>query len=206
MSVNARLEMFCDGVFAIAITLLVLEIKVPPHDTIASVKDIWRAVLHLWPSFFALFWSFLIILIAWLNHHQLLKLAHGTSPHFQYANALLLFSVVLIPFFTAFIAEYLNTPYAQPAITMYCANTLLHNVGWIALFRSMLRPKPLVRPEVLEQVRKDAMSANMGFVLYGALVLLSFWFPITALILNFLTWCYWLYFGIRMKGDPSGGG
>ena len=89
---------------------------------------------------------------------------------------------------------------------MYCVNALLHNVGWIVLYQSMLHPKPLVRPEVLAHVRKDAMSAKGGFVLYATLVLISFWFPITALILNFLTWCYWLYFGIRMKGDPSGGG
>ena len=51
---NERLEMFSDGVFAIAITLLILEIKVPPLESVSSVADVWRDVGRLWPSFFAL--------------------------------------------------------------------------------------------------------------------------------------------------------
>lgn len=51
---NDRLETFCDGVFAIAITLLILKIKIPPLDSVHSVEDVWIAVGSLWPSFFAL--------------------------------------------------------------------------------------------------------------------------------------------------------
>jgi hypothetical protein len=70
---NARLETFCDGVFAIAITLLILEVKVPPLESIHSKAELWTSFARLWPSFFALLLSFTVILITWVGHHNLLK-------------------------------------------------------------------------------------------------------------------------------------
>src|SRR4030095_16646080 len=106
----------CDGVFAIAITLLILEIKVPPVDSVHSVNEVWHSVGRLWPSFFALTLSFTIILISWIGHNNLLKLIDKTSSQFQLANGYFMFTIILMPFSTAFMAEYLNTPFAQPAI------------------------------------------------------------------------------------------
>ncbi len=126
---NQRLEMFCDGVFAIAITLLILEIKIPPIDSVHSLEDVWNAVGHLWPSFFAFSLSFIIIFIAWTGHHNLLQAVNKTSSQFQFANGYFMFTIILMPFSTAFMAEYLHTPYAQPAIFIYCLNALLHNSG-----------------------------------------------------------------------------
>src|SRR4030067_3087085 len=119
---NERLEFFSDGVFAIAITLLILDIKVPPLESVHSVVNVWRSIGQLWPSFFALSLSFVIILIAWLGHHNLLRAVDKTSPSFQIANGFFLFTIIFIPFPTAFMAEYLNTPFAQPAIVFYCLN------------------------------------------------------------------------------------
>jgi uncharacterized membrane protein len=106
---NARLEMFCDGVFAIAITLLVLEIKVPPLESIHSIADVWGDIALLWPSFFALALSFTVIFISWMGHHVLLKALDKTSDKFQAVNGIFLFTVIILPFPTAFMAEYLNT-------------------------------------------------------------------------------------------------
>jgi len=64
MKENARIEAFSDGVFAIAITLLILELKVPEHQNIHSVSDLWRALIQLWPSYFAFLLSFGIILVS----------------------------------------------------------------------------------------------------------------------------------------------
>ena len=114
-------------------------------------------------------------------------------------------SVVLIPFSAAFVAEYLNTPLAQPAITIFCVNGLLHNIGWLVLYRSVLRPKPLVHPELVPRIKLETVSIWGAFALYCSLVLVSIWFPIAALVLNFLSWCYWLYFAIRMKPEKSQG-
>ena len=203
---NARLETFCDGVFAIAITLLIIEIKVPPVESVHSVADVWRAVLHLWPSFFALSLSFGIILISWLGHHNLLKNIERTSTHFQLANGYLLFTVILMPFFTAFMAEYLNTPFAQPAIVCYSLVALLHNTGWLVLHGSIARADPpLVKDPIAKELAKKAYrEAQYGFVIYASLALLAWWLPYVALLLIVLTWLFWLYVSITVKHpEPS---
>jgi uncharacterized membrane protein len=116
---NARLETFCDGVFAIAITLLILDLKVPSLESVHSVEEVWRAIIGLWPAFFALCLSFVIIFISWIGHHTLLMGMDKTSPQFQCANGFFLFTVILLPFSASFMAEYLNTPY-MPRLASSC--------------------------------------------------------------------------------------
>ena len=196
---NTRLETFCDGVFAIAITLLVLDLKVPPLESVHSPQEVWQHVIALWPSFFALSFSFVIILISWVGHHNLLLALDKTSSWFQLANGFLLFTVILLPFSTSFMAEYLNTPYAQPAIVVFMANTLVHNIGWVLLHWSVLRPRPLVKESVgVAAARKAALGAKYGFVVYSVLLLAALWFPRLALIVSVLTWIYWLYLSVRI--------
>ena len=201
LNMNARLETFCDGVFAIAITLLIIEIRVPPVDSVHSVADVWRDVGKLWPSLFALSLSFVIILISWMGHHNLLQGIDKTSPQFQVANGYLMFTVILMPFFTAFMAEYLNTPFAQPAIVCYCLNTSLHNTGWIVLHRSILKARPpLVKGSIaLELANKGFRAAKYGFVIYASIALLAWWLPHVALLINVLTWIFWLYLSIAVR-------
>ena len=198
---NARLEMFSDGVFAIAITLLIIEVKVPSAESVHSVADVWRAVLHLWPSLFAVSLSFGIIFISWLGHHNLLKNIEGTSTPFQFANGYLLFTVILMPFSTAFMAEYLNTPFAQPAIVCYSLVALLHNTAWLVLHRSIAcADPPLVNDPIARELGKKAYrGAQYGFVIYAFLALLAWWLPYVALLLIVLTWLFWLYVSITVK-------
>ena len=196
---NQRLEMFSDGVFAIAITLLILEIKVPPLDAMHSIRDVWYAIGHLWPSFFALGLSFIIILISWLGHHNLLKMLDNTSSHFQLANGFFLFTVIIVPFPTAFMAEYLDTAYAQPAIVCYCLVAILHNIGWNLLHRSIMKPQLLVRASSLDHAKNAARGAKLGFFIYSAIAILAWWFPYVAIILCLLIWIYWLYLSISIK-------
>lgn len=117
---NTRLEAFCDGVFAIAITLLILELKIPPVSSIHSIREFWLQLLHDWPSWFGFTLTFCLILIAWVNHHFIFTLLDKTSPQFIYANGFMLFTVVVFPYLTGLMAEYFKTPFAQPAITLYC--------------------------------------------------------------------------------------
>jgi len=198
---NARLEAFCDGVFAIAITLLIIEIKVPPVGSVQSVAEVWRAFLHLWPSFLALSLSFVIIFISWLGHHNLLKNIERTSAPFQIANGYLLFTVILMPFFTAFMAEYLNTPFAQPAIVCYSLVSLLHNTGWFFLHRSIASAEPpLVEDPIARALGQKAYRGTQyGFVIYASLALLAWWLPYVALLLIVATWLFWLYVSIAVK-------
>ena len=197
---NSRLETFCDGVFAIAITLLILDIKVPPVESVHSAADVWRDVGRLWPSFFALSLSFIIILISWMGHHNLLKPINRTSSQFQLANGFFMFTIILLPFSTAFMAEYLNTPFAQPAIMFFCFNSLLHNIGWNLLHISILKPMPLVKDSIgLELSKKASRGSKYGFFLYAAIALLAWWLPYVALIINVLTWIYWLYLSASIR-------
>lgn len=199
INMNERLETFCDGVFAIAITLLILEIKVPPVDSVHSVADVWKHVGRLWPSFFALSLSFVIILISWIGHHNLLKIVDKTSSQFQLANGYFMFTIILMPFSTAFMAEYLDTPYAQPAIVFFCLNTLLHNTGWNLLHRSTIRPISLLKDSKAIQLQKKAsQGARYGLILYGAIVIVAWWLPYMALVISVLTWIYWLYLSISI--------
>jgi len=200
--VNARLAAFCDGVFAIAATLLILEVKVPSIASMHSVDDVWRAVGNLWPSLFALIWSYLIIFITWYAHHNLLKIVDKATPGFYFANAFFMFTIVIIPFPTSFIAEYLNTPFAQPAIEVYCLAMVLYNFGWMVLNRSCAKPMLLVTGEkhraILAGITRDG---HYAFFVYASLCALGFWQPYPALILNFLIWIYWLYVTIKMKKE-----
>src|SRR3978361_318598 len=115
---TARLETFCDGVFAIAITLLILEIKIPPASSVHSIKEFWIKFSADWPSWFGFLLSFCLIFISWVNHHHIFKLINKTTPRFVYANGFMLLTVVIIPFLTGLMAEYFETDYAQPAISL----------------------------------------------------------------------------------------
>jgi len=201
---NGRLETFCDGVFAIAITLLILEIKIPPLDSVHSVEDVWIAIGRLWPSFFALILSFIIIFIGWIGHHNLLKGIGKTSALFQYANAFLMFSIILIPFPTSLIAEYLNTPYSQPAIMIYSLNSLLHNIAWLVLFYSVEKPISLLKDAKAKEIHQKAFrTTKYGSILYVLITLLAWWFPKVALFITVMSWGFWLFIGTKMKYSES---
>lgn len=194
----SRIEAFSDGVFAIAITLLILEIKVPPVDSIHSVDDLWRALGHLWPSYFAFVLSFGFILIAWANHHIVLNFVEQSSPAFMYANGFLLLNIVLLPFPTGLLAEYITTDYLQPAVVFYCFAYVFQNISWNILFVTIEKSKLLKNDRVVvskyNHVRKSSLY---GLGIYIVITVLAFWFPMTALVLNTLLWFLWLGIGIR---------
>src|ERR1035437_1557916 len=98
---NSRLEAFCDGVFAIALTLLIIEIKVPSIENVHSKEELWKAFAHEWPSWMAFLLSFITILICWVNHSHAFKLIDKSSTKFTYANGFLLLSIIILPFPTA---------------------------------------------------------------------------------------------------------
>jgi uncharacterized membrane protein len=116
---NARLEAFCDAVFAIAMTLLIIEIKAPhlPHD--ATSGELWAALKALLPHAFAFVLSFGIILITWVNHHEVLKVIERSSMPFIYANGFMLLTCVIMPFPTALLGNSLFTDHAAPAVVLY---------------------------------------------------------------------------------------
>src|ERR1051325_2161722 len=94
---TARVEAFSDGVFAIAITLLILEIRVPELDAGAPSEQLFAALLRLWPSFLAFVFSFFVILVMWVNHHEFLRWVRASDHPFLFGNGLVLLLGSFLP-------------------------------------------------------------------------------------------------------------
>ncbi|HEU5205223.1 MAG TPA: TMEM175 family protein [Candidatus Limnocylindrales bacterium] len=127
-----RLEAFSDGVFAIAITLLVLEIGVP----LGSEDDLLEAIIRLWPSYLAYLVSFATIGAVWVAHSVITEHVEGADPVFLRLNLLLLFFVSFLPFPTKLLGEYLGTEEeaVRVAVTFYGLALLLTSVTTSALW------------------------------------------------------------------------
>jgi len=200
MNENSRIEAFSDGVFAIAITLLVLELKVPPIASVHSISDLWNGLFHLWPSYFAFTLSFGILLVSWVNHHYLFNILDKSSRPFLYANGFLLLTITFMPFPTALLAQYISTDYAKPAIAFYCFGGVINSIGWNLLLHTLYNPQKLIRSEVsIKQVNKIKRSTQIGFLIYSVATIMAFWFPIIALIMNLLLWIVWISLSITTK-------
>jgi uncharacterized membrane protein len=129
---TGRVEAFSDGVFAIALTLLVLDIKVP-HLEQVELTSLGTELVHSLPNVFAFAASFFFVLVMWINHHRLFTVIRRADNNLLLLNGLLLFGVTLVPFPTAVVAEYIST---RDAVT----SVLIYN-GWffvVAIFFNML--------------------------------------------------------------------
>lgn len=130
---TARLEAFSDGVFAIAITLLILDIKVP-RELPAGVS-LLQALLKQWPSLIAFLTSFFTILIMWINHHRIFSQIKRVDDLFLLINGCLLLLVTFIPFPTSLVAEYITTGEQRTAVAIYCGTNLVMALIFNALWR-----------------------------------------------------------------------
>src|SRR5438876_999978 len=125
---TTRLEAFSDGVFAIAATLLVLELRVPPDTT-----DLVGALLRLWPAYAAYLVSFLTIGIIWVNHHTLLEHCTRVDRRFLYLNLLLLIAVGIVPFPTSLVDQYILADHgATAALVVYGLGGILIAIAAVA--------------------------------------------------------------------------
>jgi uncharacterized membrane protein len=198
---NSRLEAFCDGVFGIALTLLIIDVKLPATTGIASDSDLWHGLQHMGPTVFAFVLSFGIILITWVNHHGTLKLVNRSSGSFIYANGFLLLTVVFFPFPTALLGEFLLTGHAAPAVVLYDALTVAQAIGWILIGQTALRNHLTKDEHSASLMRVNVRNGMFAVVLYSVLSLLAMWFPIAIAVVTTLTWLFWMVLGIRMKHE-----
>jgi uncharacterized membrane protein len=121
-----RVAFFSDGVFAIAITLLVLELIQILHTK--SEKDLLTTCLHHWQTFLSFFVGFTTILICWINHHEALEFIKKVDTKFLWVNGFLLFVVTLTPFPTAILAEYLQKE-STVALAVFGFNYILISIA-----------------------------------------------------------------------------
>lgn len=196
---NSRLEAFSDGVFAIAITLLILDVKLPPAESFASTAELWRALRHLSPIILAFVLSFGIILITWVNHHATLELVNRSSASFIYANGFLLLTVVFVPFPTGLLGEFLLTDHAAPAVAIYNAVLAAQAIGWILLTSAGLNNQLTIDDKSTSTMREGRRNGYFAFALYSIFSILALWFPIAIAVVTALSWIFWLALGIRWK-------
>jgi uncharacterized membrane protein len=141
---TGRLEAFSDGVFAIAITLLVLELKVPDvHVAAGSPAQLGKALLQQWPSYVGLVTSFFTILIMWVHHHAIMRNVCRTDAWLHFANGCLLLGVTFVPYPTSVLASYLQTPAAKLAAAFYSGTFVFMALCFYLFIRAAFR-KPLL--------------------------------------------------------------
>lgn len=189
---TVRIEAFSDGVFAIAITLLALELPFPHIEHIRDNATLMNAFFHNWPSYLAFVLSFFSILIMWINHHAIFKLIHKSSSSILFANGFMLLLVAAVPYPTSLIAEYFNTPASNSAVAVYAGLFILINISYNWLWLAASKNKDCLRPGVSAHTIKYLKRIYLlGFPAYVVALVIAFFSAPLSLALCMVLWIYW---------------
>ena len=185
---TSRVEAFSDGVFAIAITLLILEIKIPP----AGSGELYGELLKQWASYFSFLISFAFIGIMWINHHRLFRHIARSDDALLILNLLLLLGVVVVPFPTAVLAAHLGHADQRAALILYNAAYVFIAVCFNLLWRHACSGKRrLLATDVNSaSVQKISRQYALGPALYLICLGLSWLSAGASLGLNFALACF----------------
>jgi uncharacterized membrane protein len=160
---TGRTEAFSDGVIAIAITLLVLELEVPAGE----FDDLWHGIVREWPSYLAYATSFLTIGGIWLAHHGIFVRLAYVNRRLMRLNLLLLMAISFLPFPTRLVAEAIrDTDAERVAVVFYGVWLLVISLVMGALWATAASDRDLLRPEVGEaevEAILRATSPSIGF-------------------------------------------
>jgi uncharacterized membrane protein len=182
------MEAFSDGIFAIAATLLILEIGVSAHS-----RDLGHDLVHLWPAYLAYVTSFVTIGIIWINHHHTVSMLGRVDRTFLFVNNLLLLTIAFLPFPTKLVGDYLNRPGEQAAVLAYTATFVLmaamHAVWW----RYARRGRRLIADDVPESALRGVdLAYAPGIPIYGIAFLVAFASPLASVFLTFAIAAFYL--------------
>ena len=170
-----RIEAFSDGVFAIAITLLVLEISVPESE----FANLWRGILHQWPSYLAYATSFITIGGLWLAHHGMFRRLRYANTKVMVLNLLLLMEVAFLPFPTKLMAEAISSTDAErAAVIFYGLSLFVISITLSVLWRTVARDPSLRAPEVTDaEIKALVQRTTPGIGFYIGVILLAIFAP-----------------------------
>jgi uncharacterized membrane protein len=165
LSDTGRTEAFSDGVMAIAITLLILDVRVDDE----SGKGLLHDLLHIWPTYAAYLASFLTIEIIWMNHHGFFRQVRALDRRMQWWNLVLLLAISWLPFPTALVAEHIRDgdADARTAIVVYALSSVAMTVPWVFLWRRLeLHPELFAGDRDAAHARTEGKRAWLGVGLY----------------------------------------
>ena len=169
---TARIEAFSDGVFAIAITLLIIEVHVPARE---HAETLGHELLRIWPSYLGYLTSFLTIGVMWINHHYVFELIDRVDRTMLLLNTLLLMLIAFVPFPTAVLAQFIETGGARAAAVLYGATLTLTALTYFAWWRYASAGRRLIAEQVPDEAIDDITRAyTPGAVLYGGAALVAF--------------------------------
>jgi uncharacterized membrane protein len=163
---KSRLEAFSDGVIAVAITLLVLNLTVPKPPQL----DLGSTLLRQWPEYAAYAISFLTIGIIWINHHAMIGRLREVDHGILFLNLLLLFWIVVLPFATNLMASYLREQHGENLAAAVYAGSLLFMALTFALLNHhlLVRKAHLLTVEMSEEQRRTLLArTRTGLIPYA---------------------------------------
>jgi uncharacterized membrane protein len=171
-----RLEALSDGVFAVGMTLLVLDLRVPGHVEAGSGAALLAALGREWPTFLAYLVSFATVLVMWVNHRNVLRLLDAPDVPFHLLNGLLLLLVTVVPFSTSLFAEHLGHGGERVAALAYAGTWLLIAGAFQAWWHYAAYHDRLIAPHVSKDTtRAITRSYLVAPPAYGLAFALAFW-------------------------------
>ncbi len=199
---TGRVEAFSDGIFAIAITLLVLNLKVPAFESLAG-QSLESFLFAQWPVFLAYLLSFATILIMWVNHHHLFSMIRRIDNTFLFINGGLLLVVSFAPYPTSLLAEHIQHDYAVLAMAFYAGMSLLAAIFYNLLWNYASRGNRLLASNVdknmVEAVNKQYRFGPHIYVVAFMFSFINVWI---SLLICLLLAIFWAFIGIF--GKPEG--
>ena len=203
---TSRVEAFSDGVIAIAITLLILEIRVP--EEVAATHGLTHALGDQWSSFAAYLLSFLVIGIMWVNHHTLLATVARVDRVLLLLNLFLLLWIAFLPFPTGLVADYIRHGHdAKVAMAVYSGTMVACAVGFNGMWLWITRDTRLLHEHIDQPAAKASRRRfAFGILVYAATVVLSFISALATLVVHFAIAAYYVadQLAVRTGADVQG--
>lgn len=177
---KSRLEAFSDGVLAIIITIMVLEIKIPHEPT-------WQAFSELGSILLSYVLSFVGVAIYWVNHHHLLQVVKRVTGSILWANINLLFWLSLTPFVTGWMGE---THFAKVPVIVYAAMCNACGIAYFFLLMA-IKKSHIDQPHVLSLISHQARKGLMSTIFYGIALIAAFYYPFISAFIFILVALFW---------------
>lgn len=175
-----RLEAFSDGVLAIILTIMVLELKVPHGDTLSDL-------MPLFPKFISYILSFIYVGIYWNNHHHLIHTVKDINAKIMWANLNLLFWLSLIPFVTAWVGE---NNFSKTPVALYGAALLMPAISYYLLTLAIINTHE--SDSLLSKAIGSDFKGKISIVIYSLSILIAFFFPLVSCLLYLAVAIMWL--------------
>lgn len=207
LSDTNRVEAFSDGVLAVALTLLVLNLVAPPHPP----GGLFNALVDLWPAYVAFLGSFLFVGVIWTNHHAAFRRIGALDRGLSWANLGILLTTVLLPFPTSVLANALrdgNIADSRTSVSLYALVGTLAACSWLAFFQYLRgRPELLRHPDDAAYFHNERRRAVAGIIPYSLAGALGYFLnPLIALVIFVLLPAFYAVTSEGLRGSRARSG